>query len=311
MYKRLHKLQPVVMQRIWGGDTLIKAFGIETDVQCAGEIVAAGAISGRDCIVEDLGIPLSTFYAQNQDYFGLKLPEFPICINLIDAEDWLSVQVHPDDSYARQHENCCGLPEAWLVIGCKPGRTLIAGHNATSKEAFQASVLRGAWDTLLQPMHVKKGAFISMPAGTVHAIGAGIQIYEITRCADVVYRLYDYNRADPNGNRRQLHIEKAFDVVYAPQRIAAQYNASVQMSSHMELTEYIDEAGVFSMKTLRVNGNAVFKTDNFAVYTILEGAGVIGGERISAGETLLAPCDFGVLTLSGKFLAAVASYRDV
>ncbi|MCZ2767000.1 mannose-6-phosphate isomerase, class I, partial [Lacticaseibacillus paracasei] len=125
----------------------------------------------------------------------------------------LSVQVHPDDAYGREHEGELGKTECWYIISAEEGSEIVYGHQAKSKEDLRAMIEAGAWDDLLTRVPVKAGDFFYVPSGTMHAIGKGILILETQQSSDTTYRVYDFDRKDVNGNLRDLHIEKSIDVL--------------------------------------------------------------------------------------------------
>ena len=138
-----------------------------------------------------------------------------VLIKIIEAKRDLSVQVHPDDAYALQHEGCPGKSEAWFVIDAKPGAFVYCGFNRpVSREEVRAAALDGTITELLQKVYVKRGDVVNVPAGTVHALCEGVKVAEPQTCASVTYRLYDYGRLDADGKPRELHLDKALDVLW-------------------------------------------------------------------------------------------------
>jgi mannose-6-phosphate isomerase len=166
-----------------------------------------------------------TYAGRTLDYVLENHPEFlgtrvdvngglPILVKLIDAEKDLSVQVHPDDEYAREHEQQNGKTEMWYVLDAKPGATLVHGFaHSVTKEQLQEAVQTGNLSKHLQKVPVHKNDLFYIPAGTVHAIGAGILLVEIQESSNVTYRVYDYDRVDKNGKKRELHFDKAVQVM--------------------------------------------------------------------------------------------------
>ena len=126
---------------------------------------------------------------------------------ILDANDWLSVQVHPDDAYGLEHEGELGKTECWYIIAADEGSEIIYGHNAKSKEELRQQIEDKNWDALLTKVPVKAGDFFYVPSGTMHAIGAGILILETQQSSDTTYRVYDFDRKDDKGNLRELHLE--------------------------------------------------------------------------------------------------------
>jgi mannose-6-phosphate isomerase len=211
-------IEPRYVERIWGGHGLAETLGKDAPRDRAiGEsweiyeenTVAGGALGGRTIgeLRALLGRAL-TGHVSPQDLF-------PLLTKLIDAQDVLSVQVHPDDHYARTREGQpYGKTECWYVIDVAPGATLTYGFSRdTTPEEFSRLVAEGTLDQILRPLAVRPGDVVYLPAGTVHAIGAGIILYEVQQTSDLTYRIYDWNRRDAAGKARELHVDKARDVL--------------------------------------------------------------------------------------------------
>ena len=142
-----------------------------------------------------------------------RFPYFPLLIKLIDAKDRLSVQVHPDDTYALKNEGEYGKTEMWYVVDCEEGAELIYGFNReVSKEEFERRIRDNTLPEICNSVPVHKGDVFFIAAGTLHAIGAGILIAEVQQNSNTTYRVSDYGRLGADGKPRQLHIEKALDV---------------------------------------------------------------------------------------------------
>jgi len=200
----------------WGGEGLRMMFGRDIPDTHTGESLEISAIPGlesRDPEGRKL-TDLIEAYGERLTGPGFAHP-FPLLLKLIDAKDRLSVQVHPDDAYAARVEGKQGKTEAWHILFAAPGAELVYGvQPGTEKDALrQASQAGAAVEPLLRKIKVRAGQTFFIPAGTVHAIGAGIILYEIQQSSDVTYRFYDWDRKDAQGNRRELHIDKAIDVV--------------------------------------------------------------------------------------------------
>ncbi|HER0863926.1 TPA: mannose-6-phosphate isomerase, class I [Streptococcus pyogenes] len=210
-------LKSTMHDRIWGGTKLRDVFAYNIPSDTTGEYWAISAHPNGVSTVTNgryQGQPLNTLYAQEPALFGHSKEEvFPLLTKILDANDWLSVQVHPDDAYGREHEGELGKTECWYIISAEEGSEIVYGHQAKSKEDLRAMIEAGAWDDLLTRVPVKAGDFFYVPSGTMHAIGKGILILETQQSSDTTYRVYDFDRKDVNGNLRDLHIEKSIDVL--------------------------------------------------------------------------------------------------
>ncbi|EPR12184.1 type I phosphomannose isomerase catalytic subunit [Ruminiclostridium papyrosolvens] len=250
---------------------------------------------------------------------GTKFPsgcsEIPLLVKLIDANDKLSVQVHPDDNYAAVFENDFGKNEMWYVIAAKPSSKLVAGlkENIT-KEKFLRAVKENRIEDCLLQVEVMPGDVINIPAGTVHSIGDGIVIAEIQQTSDITYRLFDYNRVDINGVGRQLHLNKALDVINfeAGRRKVKCDGVKVEVNDNCSKTVFVANR-YFACERYELDGEVIEKCDGskFCIYIFLEGNGAIKtGEanvKVNAGETVFLPAASGEYTVSGK-LKALKTY---
>lgn len=213
-------LRPEGKDYLWGGTRLKSEYHKQIAMEPLAETWECSAHpDGPSMVANGLfaGMTLDKVLATHPEFLGTKMdPEegLPILVKLIDAEKDLSVQVHPDDAYAKVHEHQNGKTEMWYVMDAKPGASLIYGfaHQVTP-EILQQAVDTGTLAKHLQKVDVHKGDVFFMPAGTVHAIGAGILIAEIQENSNVTYRVYDYNRVDKNGQKRELHFQKALEVM--------------------------------------------------------------------------------------------------
>ena len=198
----------------WGGDGLGRLFGREIPDPRTGESLEVSAIPGVESRDRD-GTALTALIGRHGERLtgrGFDRP-FPLLLKLLDAREMLSVQVHPDDAYAHEHEGGkLGKTEAWLVIAAERGAKLVYGVNAESSEELRAQVEAGKLEESLRWVAVQPGDVLYIPHGCVHALGGGILIYEIQQSSDVTYRFWDWGRVGKDGRPRALHTQAALDV---------------------------------------------------------------------------------------------------
>ncbi|KAJ52031.1 mannose-6-phosphate isomerase [Clostridium tetanomorphum] len=238
-----------------------------------------------------------------------QFKEFPLIIKFIDANNKLSVQVHPNDSYAFYHENGQqGKNEMWYILDAKPGAKLIYDlKQGIDKESFLKSVKQDRIEQCLKYIEVKKGDIINISAGVVHAIGEGILLAEIQQNSNLTYRIYDYNRIDKNGNKRDLHIDKALEVIDFNAKERQEKYKGLQIKEKDFMVTYIALSKYFSLELYEGNGKMEFKNNEgiFSVYTFLEGEGQIeyGKEflKFKAGESIFIPAALKEYSLLGNF----------
>ncbi len=211
-------IEPKERELIWGGHALAERYGkpaaphatIGESWECWDENrVRNGPYAGRT--LAGLRVQIGRELTGKADPAAI----FPLLTKLIDAQQALSVQVHPDDAYAQRVEHQrVGKTECWYILEAQPGATIVLGWNRdTSREEYFERTKDGLLDDLLRRVTVQPGDVFYLPAGTLHAIGAGIVLFETQQASDLTYRIFDYNRRGPDGKLRELHVEKAADVL--------------------------------------------------------------------------------------------------
>lgn len=214
------KLLPACKDYIWGGQRLKTDFGIESGLNPLSEAWVLSCHPDGPSVLDSgpwAGLTLPQYIAQaGPQALGTKCREFesfPLLVKLIDARENLSVQVHPSDEYALAHEGQYGKTEMWVVLDAAPGAFLYYGfQREVTREEFAERIQRGDLTDILRKLPVEKGDVVFIPAGTLHAIGAGVVIAEIQQNSNVTYRVFDYNRVGADGKPRPLHVEKALEV---------------------------------------------------------------------------------------------------
>ena len=307
-------LQSVMQEKIWGGTKLRDEFGYEIPSDKVGEYWAISAHPHGVSTIKNgrfAGMGLDQLYAEHRELFGNSSePVFPLLTKILDANDWLSVQVHPDDHYAMEHEGELGKTECWYVIAADEGAEIIYGHNAKSREELRQQIEKKEWDKLLTKVPVKAGDFFYVPSGTMHAIGSGILILETQQSSDTTYRVYDFDRKDAKGNLRELHLEKSIDVL----NIGAPANSRPVTVKADDLTSTLLVASdFFAVYKWEVSGKVdIEKTAAYLLVSVLAGRGVltVDGETypIAKGDHFILPSEVEEWTFEGKDLEMIVSH---
>ena len=219
-----YKFHPFLRSMIWGGDKIVRFKGINSSFSSIGESWEISAVPGHESVVAERGladdVDCGLSLCQLIDKYQGKLVgeqvykqfgnQFPLLIKFIDANQDLSVQVHPDDGYAARVENDRGKTEMWIVLEAAMGAELIFGTNRDfTQDELRSAIENGTLEDLMNYVPVKAGDVFFIPAGLIHAIGSGILIAEIQQNCDTTYRVYDYNRRQADGSLRALHIDDA------------------------------------------------------------------------------------------------------
>ncbi len=315
-------LKPAAKDYLWGGRRLNDEFNKGIDVYPLAEtwecsthpdgmsLVASGPDSGKT---------LGDVLRKSPDYLGthpLQImsgkPELPVLIKLIDAEQDMSVQVHPDDSYALKNENCLGKTEMWYVLAVRKGASLVYGFNQDmDRERIQNALADGTIKKYLNRVPVRENDVFLVEAGTVHAIGAGIIMAEIQESSNLTYRLYDYGRTDREGKPRELHVEKALQVMNMMSSVLPRQPMRVLRYRKGCADELLLRCKYFQAERLLLNTDirrlpADYKTESnsFHVLLCIEGCGFLSGEgfklKFRKGDCVFVPADSISMKLHGQ-----------
>ncbi|WP_129045303.1 mannose-6-phosphate isomerase, class I [Companilactobacillus metriopterae] len=305
-------LKPVFHEKIWGGRKLSESFGYDLPDGDIGECWAISGHKNGTSIVEN-----GTFSGQKLDQLWTNHPElfgnpkgsvFPLLTKILDAEDSLSVQVHPDNDYAMKHEGELGKTECWYVIDAEPDSYLIYGHNAKTKEELDQMIDSGDWDHLLTKVPVKSGDFFYVPSGTVHALNKGILVLETQQSSDTTYRLYDYDRVDKTtGKMRELHLEQSKDTITVPYK-RPQLNIETVEKNGNKYTTFVQPplSPYFAVYKWEINNSDDFKHEvgSYTLISVLSGEGQITIDNkdysLSKGQHLIVPATVNSWKLSGN-----------
>lgn len=301
--KNIICLEPVFKEMIWGGNRLNTDFGYDIPSDKTGECWAVSAHTNGDCTVKSgpyKGEKLSNLWKKHRELFGgMEGETFPLLIKIIDAKADLSIQVHPDDTYANINENgSLGKTECWYILNCDEDGKIIVGHNAKNKEELKEMISEHRWNELIRVLPIKKGDFFQIEPGTVHAIKAGTVILETQQNSDITYRLYDYDRMS-NSKPRELHIEKSIDVINCP-HVNTNTEKKVQNLEHATVEELIT-CEFYTVNKVNVNGNQIFhQTEPFTILSVIEGLGTIDGMKIAKGDHFILPAGYGEYCIEGS-----------
>ena len=315
-------LKPAAKDYLWGGRRLNDEFNKGIDVYPLAEtwecsthpdgqsLVASGPNSGKT--LEDVLRKHPEYLGSHPLQIMKGTPELPVLIKLIDAGQDMSVQVHPDDAYALENENCLGKTEVWYVLAAREGASLVYGFNQDmDRERVQNALAGGTIKKYLNHVPVRKNDVFFVKAGTVHAIGAGIVMAEIQESSNLTYRLYDYGRLDKNGKKRKLHIEKALQVMNMQSSVLPRQPMRVLRYKRGCACELLTRCKYFQVERLLLNTDIYglsldYKTgsNGFQVLLCTEGRGFLSGENFSLsfskGNCVFVPAESIPLKLGGQ-----------
>lgn len=304
-------LEPYFRTKLWGGRKLETLFNYQIP---DGKVGEAWIISGyRDDASHVIngkfkGMSLRDLYQKHPELFANpEEQEFPLLVKYLDANDNLSVQVHPDDEYAVIHENDSGKTESWYVLQADPGSYLIYGHHAKSRQELADMIHEGRWDDLLRKVPVKKGDFFYVPAGTIHALTKGIVVIETQQSSDVTYRLYDYDRVDKaTGQKRELHTQKSIDVTTVPHK-NPQLDIRKEKCGDATITMLLNKpvSPHFYLAKIDLDGEVKFTMNwPYQLFSVISGSGKLclpdKEYDLKLGDNFILPAGSYDFTFSGK-----------
>lgn len=312
MNNSLYPLQfePILKERIWGGTKLRDVLNKPITSDITGEsweistvendvsIISNGIFKGKSLNELIEKFPLDILGERVISKFG---KQFPLLFKFLDAREDLSIQVHPNDELAKKRHNSFGKTEMWYVMQADEDAKLIVGFKEkSSKEEYIKHLNENTLVTILDSKKVKKGDVFFLETGTVHAIGAGTLIAEIQQTSDITYRLYDFDRVDADGNKRELHVDLALDAInYDVVTSEKDYSKENNVSNEIVNCDY------FTTHFIPLNGNYSIQRnkDSFNVYMCVEGAFDLKFEdqkyHYIKGDTLLIPASLNDYSFEG------------
>lgn len=315
-------LRPACKDYLWGGSRLREEFGKNYGVHPLAETWECSTHPDGVSIIDSgdyKGTPLDRMLKEYPELLGSHpaqtsgLGELPILIKLIDAGESASVQVHPDDAYAAEHENGQkGKTEMWYILNAAEDSNLIYGfYQDVCREQLKEALAQGAIEKYLQKVKVCKDDVFYIEPGRVHAIGAGVLLAEIQQNSNITYRMYDYDRKDTSGRTRELHVEKALEVAGLERSSEPRQPIRVLKYQPGCATELLCRCKYFQVERVMVNTTGTDKDckievgeDSFCAVLCIEGNGsIITDEvlKLQKGSCCFIPAGSGTVKMNGEF----------
>lgn len=310
-------LKPAFQEKIWGGNKLKTEFQLDTPSEQTGEAWVVSAHPNGLSYVQTpekyQGLSLKDLYELHPALFGPNHPTpFPLLVKILDAKDDLSIQVHPNDEYAKANEgpNELGKTECWYIISADEGAKLVYGHHAQSVEEFEKYIEAGQFDEVFREVPVQAGDFFDVPAGTIHAIGGGITILETQQSSDTTYRVYDFDRVDDDGNLRELHLEQSKDVTLFPHQDSPFTQQGLQTETN-QLVKLMSNA-YFDVYKAEVAGELEVSLEaNYYLATVIQGEGrlIVDGQSydLKPADSWILPYGTEKVVLTGELTLIMSS----
>jgi mannose-6-phosphate isomerase len=305
------RFKPRLKEKIWGGKSLNRVFGKKaSEDKNIGESWEISGISDEVSVVANGFLKGNSLEEIIEIYMGDLVgdeifekfgSEFPLLIKLIDACDTLSIQVHPDDELAAERHHAWGKTEMWYILEASDNALIYTGFkHKTSKEEYLGHLGQKTISDLINATPVKAGDVFFIPAGMVHAIGAGVILAEIQQTSDITYRIYDWDRKDESGNSRELHTDLALDAINFDLTDTGLVRRKTIVNQPVEIAE----CKYFKTNLLRINKPVIKDnslTDSFIIYICTSGTVDVecygNSEKITKGETILIPASADEVSL--------------
>lgn len=308
-------LKPAGKDYLWGGNRLKTEFNKDISIYPLAETWECSAHPDGPSVVVNgkfAGQTLISVLSEHPDFLGTKTDKrfgLPVLVKFIDAKRDLSIQVHPDDEFAREHENDFGKTEMWYVLDAEEGASLIYGFaHDINVESIQKAVKAGDLDKHMNKVPVHKGDTFLIPAGTAHGVGAGCLLAEIQESSNITYRLYDYDRTDKSGKKRELHIKKALQVLN--RKTGPRYVQRARLVQYYPdySREVLCRCRFFETVRICVRKKVEFFVDNtsFQIVLVIDGLGElkVGNDdsviRFKKGDCIFLTAGIGEIVLTGQ-----------
>lgn len=308
------KFKPIFKDKIWGGQKVKTVLGLDYgDLPNCGEVWVISGVEGNQSVAENGFLKDNELNELVEVYMGDLVGEkvfnkfgneFPLLIKFIDANDWLSIQVHPDDVLAAKRKIGSGKTEMWFTLGADESTRLISGFNREmDKETYLKYLKDGTLKDIMNYEDVKKGDVFFIPAGRVHALGPGMLLAEIQQTSDTTYRIFDWDRVDDKGNTRELHTEDALDAIDFKKHDSYRttYNSEINKINEIVKCDKFTTNIVDFNKTISKD---IETLDSFIIYIGVEGNTILiwdeGEIKINVGEAIIVPASISQIELVPK-----------
>ncbi len=308
--KQLYKIKPVYQQTIWGGNTIKSYYHIENDMENIGQIYHVIALENHlDNVVEGTNETLSSFYQTHKDLFDCSCPVFPIRMATSCSEGKMSYHLHPNNEYAWKNEKCLGKVSGSISYEPTSEENVnFMGTTAKSIEEFKQMVEDKKWDEMRDFVTVRDDQYFHTPAGIIHGGGgSGKMKIVFATNSDISYRLYDYDRNDPN---RTLHIQQVYDCIEFPKEKVKPIDVICKEENGLKCYDYYDGINEYIAKRYDSINQGYMEHEEFYFLLVVKGEGKIGDASVKPLDCYLVPAHYGKLKVEGNMQMYMVSYRE-
>ncbi|MGL5350298.1 MAG: type I phosphomannose isomerase catalytic subunit [Cetobacterium sp.] len=295
--------EAIFFNRIWGGNRIIELFNLNATDTPIGEAWGISSHKTGDCnILSGIhqGKKLSEAIRLDSTILGKGFKKLPLQIRILDSKNDLSLQVHPNNNYAKINSNDFGKNEYWYILNCEKDAKLIYGHTFTTKKDFEEAIFKNEVMNNLNYLPIKEGDLVSVPTGLLHAMTKNITAIEVCDSSDVTYRVYDYNRVDAKGNKRELHIKDSLNTIDFPCKYPIIKTETIINNAFIKKILLNDE--IFYITNIKNFGYSQLKKEHqYYACFVISGSGEINNSKIKAGDFFILTSLVENLELNGNF----------
>ncbi|MBE4703828.1 type I phosphomannose isomerase catalytic subunit [Spiroplasma platyhelix] len=302
--KEIIFLKPAFVEKIWGNQKLKQQFNFDfpENILIGEAWLISGLEQGMSYVLngEFQGYSLKQLYQDQPQLFGFPTEkEYPLLTKILDVSDNLSVQIHPDDKYAKKHHLSYGKTECWYVLDCSSGQKVVYGHHAQTKEQLMQWLDENKFDQLLNYLTIAKDQFIYVPSLKIHGLLANTLVFELQQSSDITYRLYDYNRVDKSGDSRDLHLKEAKDIIVCPDQNSSEANGH---------DDYLVDNQFFKLVKIANQDKQSyhFPEAKWLQVSVLKGQGTIDTTNIKLGDSFILVNGYNSFELQGEMLVMLS-----
>lgn len=302
--------QPIPRKTIWGKNVVKEFFHYEEFEYGVGQAWAfadqPGGLSNLCVRGAFKGKTFHEIWNRHPEIFQSRFQCLPVIISLVGPSEDLSIQVHPGRKLAREKGFSMGKNEAWYFLEAN-NSSYVYGHRAENQEELIQRIKEGRWDRLFTTVPAETGDFVYIPSGTIHALGKSNVVYEIQQATDLTFRIYDYDRVDENGNKRELHLPDAIASIQEKSENEPETGEKeILHTDELTITQFISNESFTVIKVL-VNGRGRIEKNGYWLCTVVKGAGSAGGEDVKLGDNFVIGAQITEIPVEGCFELLITS----
>lgn len=308
---RLLFFKPIPKHTIWGGTAVKDYFNYSDFDYGVGQtwVFSDQENESNICVSDNFkGKSLNDIWTESPEIFNSQFEIFPVIISLVGPSDDLSIQLHPNEVIAQKKGFSFGKNEAWYFIKAD-NSSLVYGNTAKNNNELISKIINKEYNNLFKTHEIKQSDFVYIPSGTIHALGKKNIVYEVQQSTDLTYRIYDYNRTDNSGKKRELHLKEAIEVLkqnVGENDLSIMKPNQIICNDNLTLEQFISNKS-FTILKLASTGDSTIDKNGYWLCTVIKGQGSINKEGIKLGDNFIISATQNKLEISGNFILMITS----